>query len=58
MRWLFPGSTIRIEAPCLCCGESMTTELCDEELLVTEPAEMVGYTSQMVGGDAASRPFR
>ena len=36
----------------------MVIELCDEEILAVEPAEMVGYTSQMVGGDAASRPFR
>ena len=58
MRWLFPGKTVRIDAPCLDCGESLSVELRDEEILSTSPDTMVGYTSQMVGGDAAKRPFR
>ena len=58
MRWLFPGATIRVEAPCLDCGESMVVELRDEELLSIEPDTLVGYTSAEVGGEASSRPFR
>lgn len=58
MRWLFPGSTIRVEAPCLDCGEPMVVEMQDDEILSAEPAEMVGYTSSQIGGDAAERPFR
>ncbi len=58
MRWLFPGSTIRIEAPCLDCGESMVVVLRDEEIVDTQPETIVGYTSAEVGGDAATRPFR
>ena len=58
MRWLFPGSLIRIDAPCLDCGEPMAVELRDEKLLSVEPSTLVGYTSAEVGGDAASRPFR
>ena len=58
MRWLFPGKTIRIAAPCLCCGEPMAVEMCDEEILLVEPETMVGYTSAEVGGEASTRPFR
>ncbi|MCP3989345.1 MAG: hypothetical protein GY724_09740 [Actinomycetia bacterium] len=58
MRWLFPGSLIRVDAPCLDCGEPLVIEMRDEEILTTEPAEMVGYTSSEVGGEASTRPFR
>ena len=58
MRWLFPGSRIRIDAPCLDCGQPLVIEMQDEEILVVDPAEMVGYTSAEVGGDPATRPFR
>lgn len=58
MRWLFPGSTIRVEAPCLCCGDPIVIELRDEEILTVEPDEVVGYTSSAVGGEASTRPFR
>ncbi|MEM7288449.1 MAG: hypothetical protein AAF480_19055 [Actinomycetota bacterium] len=58
MRWLFPGKTIRVEAPCLCCGDPMVVEMRDEEFLRIEPEGIVGYTSAEVGGDASTRPFR
>lgn len=58
IRWLFPGQTVRIDAPSLTSGEPMVLEMCDEEIVVTEPAEMVGYTSDVIGGSAESRPFR
>lgn len=49
---------MRVEAPCLDCGEPMVIELRDEEIVLVEPATIVGYTRSPVGGDAASRPFR
>jgi hypothetical protein len=58
VRWLFPGRRVRIEAPCLCCGEPMTIEMIDEEIEVVAPDGMVGYTASEVGGDPATRPFR
>ncbi len=58
IRWLVPGKNVRIDAPCLCCGEPITVEMRDEQLLTISPAETVGYTSSEVGGEAASRPFR
>ena len=58
IRWLVPGKTVRIDAPCLCCGEPMSVELLDDEIVSAEPETMVGYTHSEVGGDAATRPFR
>ena len=58
IRWLVPGCTVRIDAPCLCCGEPMVVEMLDEELQTVEPADTVGYTSAEVGGEASTRPFR
>lgn len=58
IRWLVPGRTVRIDAPCLCCGEAIIVETIDEEVRVVDPAEAVGYTSHEVGGEASTRPFR
>ena len=58
IRWLVPGKTVRIEAPCLSSGEPIVVEMRDEEISTVDPGEIVGYTSQEIGGDAASRPFR
>lgn len=58
MCWLFPGRTVRIDAPCLDCGEPLAVEVRDGALLAVEPDSMVGYTRSAVGGAAADRPFR
>ena len=58
IRWLVPGRKVRIDAPCLCCGDPMVVEMRDEEPLAVDPVEAVGYTAAEVGGDAATRPFR
>ncbi len=59
MRWLFPGKTVRIDAPCLDCGEAIVIEMRDEEVLSLNPADgMVGYAHSEVGGPAENRPFR
>jgi hypothetical protein len=56
--WLFPGKVVRVDAPCLCCGDPVAVEVRNGELLLVEPAETVGYSHSPVGGDAATRPFR
>ena len=58
IRWLFPGQTVRIEAPDLSSGEPMVLEMHDEEIVVSGPTELVGYTSDVIGGSPESRPFR
>lgn len=58
VRWLMPGKTVRVDAPCLCCGEPIVVEMRDEELSTLDPPEAVGYTCSEVGGEASTRPFR
>ena len=57
-RWLFPGRTVTVDAPCLLGGEPLRIEMRDEEITSVDPPTMVGYTRSPVGGDAANRPFR
>ena len=57
-RWLFPGQLVTVDFPCLLGGEPLRIEMRDEEITSIDPPTMVGYTRSMVGGDAASRPFR
>ena len=58
IRWLVPGRQVRIDAPCLCCGEPIAVEMCDDDITSIAPTTTVGYTSSEVGGEASSRPFR
>ena len=58
IRWLVPGKQVKIDAPCLCCGDPISVTMQDDEIDAVDPQEAVGYTSSLVGGDAASRPFR
>lgn len=58
IRWLAPGRQVRIDAPCLCCGDPVVVEMRDEDVSTIDPAEAVGYTSSEVGGEASTRPFR
>lgn len=46
MTWLFPGRVVRIDAPCLDCGEPMTLEMQDGRFLRGEPADVVGHLNQ------------
>ena len=57
-RWLFPGRSVTVDAPCLLGGEPLRIEMHDEEITLIDPPSMVGYTRSPVGGDAANRPFR
>jgi Alkylmercury lyase len=58
VRWLFPGKLVRVDAPCLDCGDSMSIEMRDDEILSVSPPTIVGYSRSAVGGDADTRPFR
>jgi hypothetical protein len=46
MTWLFPGRVVRIDAPCLDCGEPMTLEMQDGRFLRGEPPDVVGHLNQ------------
>jgi len=58
VRWLFPGKTVRVDAPCLDCGASLAIEMRDEEVLRVEPRDLVGYAYSEVGGPPENRPWR
>ena len=58
IRWLVPDKHVRIDAPCLCCGEPISIEMHGDEIDSIWPEEAVGYTAQAVGGSAEDRPFR
>jgi hypothetical protein len=58
VRWLFPGKTVQIDAPCLDCGDPVRVVMRDEDVLAVEPESIVGYTYSQVGGPAENRPWR
>lgn len=41
--WLFPGKTVEIEAPCLCCGEMLHVAMRDGVIEREEPAGLCLY---------------
>lgn len=55
--WLFPGQTVRVEAPCLDCGEPVAIEMRDGRLLMREPASLVGHLNWGFGPSRGKAPF-
>ncbi|HSF47319.1 MAG TPA: hypothetical protein VLA73_03035 [Burkholderiales bacterium] len=49
---------MRLEAPCLDCGEPLVVEMRDEQILTVQPGDIVGYSYSQVGGPAENRPWR
>ena len=47
--WLFPGTTVRVDAPCLDCGDPMVLEMRDGQLVTVEPPGMVGHLNYGFG---------
>ncbi len=43
VRWLFPGTEVRIDARCLDCGEPIRVRMRDEEILEASPPTIVGH---------------
>lgn len=58
MRWLFPGQTVRVDAPCLDCGAHLAVEMRDEQVLSVSPETIVGYAYSEVGGPPENRAWR
>ena len=58
VRWLFPGKTVRVDGPCLDCGEPLGVEMRDEQVRTVDPAGMVGYAYSEVGGPLENRAWR
>ena len=43
VRWLFPGTEIRIDTRCLDCGETILVRMRDEDILEINPPTTVGH---------------
>ena len=49
---------MRLDAPCLDCGEPIVIEMRDEKILSVTPEGVVGYSYSEVGGPSETRPYR
>ena len=52
VRWLFPGKTVPVDTLCLDCGEPITIEMRDDQLVSAQPDGIVGYAYRQFGGPA------
>jgi hypothetical protein len=50
--WLFAGQTVRVDAPCLDCGDPVTVEMRDGRITWADPPGVVGH---LAFGFGASR---
>ena len=55
--WLFPGTPVRVEAPCLDCREPMVLEMQDGRFLRVDPPELVGHLNWGFGPSRGRPPF-
>ncbi|HKZ06930.1 MAG TPA: organomercurial lyase [Methylomirabilota bacterium] len=55
--WLFPGATVRIEAPCLDCGDPIRIEMRDGALVAVDPPGLVGHLNWGFGPSRGRPPF-
>ena len=55
--WLFPGATVRIEAPCLDCGDSIRVEMRDGRLVTVDPPGIVGHLNYGFGPSRGRPPY-
>ena len=45
VRWLFPGTEIRIDTRCLDCGQPILVRMRDEDILEVNPTTTVGHVN-------------
>ena len=55
--WLFPGATVRIEAPCLDCGDPVVVEMRDGRLGTVDPPQIVGHLNYGFGASRGRPAF-
>jgi len=55
--WLFPGETVRIDAPCLDCGDAVTVEMRDGRLTWVDPPGVVGHLNYGFGASRGKNFF-
>ena len=49
VRWLFPGTEVRIDTRCLDCGEPIMVRMRDDEILEANPPTTVGHRNVPFG---------
>jgi hypothetical protein len=55
--WLFPGETVRVDAPCLDCGDPVTIEMRDGHISWVDPADVVGHLNYGFGPSRGQPAF-
>jgi hypothetical protein len=55
--WLFPGETVRIDAPCLDCGDPVTVEMRDGAITWVDPPGVVGHLNYGFGASRGRNWF-
>jgi hypothetical protein len=55
--WLFPGATVRVDAPCLDCGETIRVEMRDGRLVAIDPPGVVGHLNYGFGPSRGRPPY-
>ena len=55
--WLFPGETVRVDAPCLDCGDPVSVEMRDGLILWVDPPGVVGHLNYGFGPSRGRPPF-
>jgi len=55
--WLFPDATVRVEAPCLDCGDTVVVEMRNGRLLTVEPPGVVGPLNYGFGPSRGRPPY-
>jgi hypothetical protein len=55
--WLFPDATVRVEAPCLDCGDTVVVEMRNGRLLTVEPRGVVGHLNYGFGPSRGRPPY-
>jgi hypothetical protein len=55
--WLFPGATVRVEAPCLDCGDPVVVEMRNGRLVTVDPPGVVGHLNWGFGPSRGRPPY-
>jgi len=55
--WLFPETTVRIEAPCLDCGDPVRLDMRDGRLITVDPPGIVGHLNYGFGPSRGRPPY-
>jgi hypothetical protein len=55
--WLFPDTTVRIDAPCLDCGDPVRVDMRDGRLVAVDPPTVVGHLNHGFGPSRGRPPF-